>query len=165
MIQVCQAIQHAHQKGIIHRDIKPSNVLVTTYNGKAVPKVIDFGIAKAIADLPAHIPGVTHAGVIMGTFEFMSPEQAEGGATDVDTRADVYSLGALLYLLVCGQAPIPGLSLDELTYSEVLSRIREQSPRPVSLQTGNSELYELDWILARALEKDRAQRYQTAEAL
>ena len=165
MIQVCQAIQHAHQKGIIHRDIKPSNVLVTSYNGKAAPKVIDFGIAKAIADLPAHMPGVTHAGVIMGTFEFMSPEQAEAGATDVDTRADVYSLGALLYLLVCGQAPIPGLSLDDLTYSEVLSRIREQSPRPVSLQTGNSELYELDWILARALEKDRAQRYQTAEAL
>jgi tetratricopeptide (TPR) repeat protein len=165
MIQVCQAIQHAHQKGVIHRDIKPSNVLVTSYNGKAAPKVIDFGIAKAIAELPAQTPGATHAGVIMGTFEFMSPEQAEAGATDVDTRADVYSLGALLYLLVCGQAPIPGLSLDDLTYTEVLRRIREQSPRPASLQTGDSELYEVDWILARALEKDRAQRYQTAEAL
>jgi tetratricopeptide (TPR) repeat protein len=165
MIQVCQAIQHAHQKGIIHRDIKPSNVLVTAYDGKAVPKVIDFGIAKAIAGLPAEMPGATRAGAIMGTFEFMSPEQAEGGATDVDTRADVYSLGALLYLLVCGKAPLPGLSLEDLTYTEILRRIRGQTPQPVSRLTGNPELRELDWILARALEKDRARRYQTAEAL
>jgi non-specific serine/threonine protein kinase/serine/threonine-protein kinase len=101
----------------------------------------------------------------MGTFEFMSPEQAEGGATDVDTRADVYSLGALLYLLVCGKAPLPGLSLEDLTYTEILRRIRGQTPQPVSRLTGNPELRELDWILARALEKDRARRYQTAEAL
>jgi serine/threonine protein kinase len=164
MIQVCQAIQHAHQKGIIHRDIKPSNVLVTIYDGKAVPKVIDFGIAKAVESLPSDLPGATQPGVMVGTFEFMSPEQAESGP-DVDTRADVYSLGALLYLLVCGTPPIQELSLQHATYLDILRRIREEIPAPASRQTGKPALRELDWILAKALDKDRTRRYQSADGM
>jgi len=165
MIQVCQAIQHAHQKGIIHRDIKPSNVLVAVYDGKAVPKVIDFGIAKAIEGLRPEISGATRAGVLLGTLEYVSPEQAESRASDVDTRADIYSLGALLYFLVCGRTPIEGLALEDSTYSEILRRIREEVPPPASRVTSRPELRELDWILAKALEKDRTRRYQTADGL
>ena len=165
MIQVCQAIQHAHHKGIIHRDIKPSNVLVTVYDGQPLPKVIDFGIAKAIEGLRPEIPDATRAGGMLGTFEYVSPEQAEAGAMDVDTRADIYSLGALLYFLICGRTPLEGLSLEHATYTEILRRIREEIPAPVSRITGRPELKEMDWILAKALEKDRTRRYQTVDGL
>src|SRR5207344_1786117 len=102
---LCQALQHAHQKGIIHRDIKPSNVLVTTYDGKPAPKLIDFGIAKALGgQLPEHTL-MTGAGGLIGTLEYMSPEQAEFNARDVDTRADIYSLGVLVYELLTGTTP------------------------------------------------------------
>jgi serine/threonine protein kinase len=167
-IQVCQAIQHAHQKGIIHRDIKPSNVLVTLYDGRPVPKVIDFGIAKVVQSLQpcpeGATAGATRAGVMLGTFEYASPEQAEMGAMDIDSRADVYSLGALLYSLVCGKTPLEGLR-PERGYAEILRRIREEVPEPVSRRLGKPGLRELDWVLAKALDKDRERRYQTADAL
>jgi hypothetical protein len=158
MIAVCQAIQHAHQKGIIHRDIKASNVLVTIYDGKPVPKVIDFGIAKAVEGTTGDLAGETRAGVMVGTFEYISPEQAEPGLKDIDTRTDIYSLGALLYRLIAGRAPLQGLNLEDCTYTEILRRIREELPRPAGAG-------ELDWVLNKALEKDRERRYQTADAL
>ena len=164
MIPVCQAIQHAHQKGIIHRDIKPSNVLVTVYDGKPVPKVIDFGIAKAIESSMDGLEGATRPGMLIGTFEYVSPEQAEPGAKDVDTRTDIYSLGALLYQMLAGSAPLEGLSLDRLTYTEILRRIREEVPLPVSSRSNHREP-ELDWIVAKALDKDRDRRYASADGL
>lgn len=182
-VPVCQALQHAHQKGIIHRDIKPSNVMVSLYDGKPVPKVIDFGIAKATGQGEAEETMFTQVGVVIGTLEYMSPEQAEPSALDIDTRSDIYSLGALLYELLTGVTPLASANLREAAYLEMLRRIREDEPLSPSSRLSQSKETllttserrktdpgrlpkllqgELDWIVMRALEKDRTRRYETA---
>jgi WD40 repeat protein/serine/threonine protein kinase len=185
-VPVCQAIQHAHQKGIIHRDIKPSNVLVTLYDGKPVPKVIDFGVAKAIEQRLTERTMFTQYGTIVGTFEYMSPEQAEMSALGVDTRSDIYSLGVLLYELVTGTTPLERKRVREAGFVETVRLIKEEeTPRPsvrisssggalatISQQRGTEPAKltqlvrgELDWIVMKCLEKDRTRRYETANAL
>ena len=185
-IPVCQAIQHAHQKGIIHRDIKPSNVMIALYDGKPVPKVIDFGVAKAMQQKLTEKTMFTGFGQILGTLEYMSPEQAEVNQLDVDTRSDVYSLGALLYELVTGSTPIDKERLKDLGYEDVLRTIRETEPlTPSSRLSSSSDTPpiisvarsteparlakavegDLDWIVMKALEKDRSRRYETANGL
>jgi eukaryotic-like serine/threonine-protein kinase len=172
-IPVCQAIQHAHQKGIIHRDIKPSNVLVKISGGKPVPKVIDFGLAKAIGNGIPENTLLTHMGTIVGTLQYMSPEQAAMDPCDVDTRSDIYSLGALLYELLTGTPPLDAERIAKDNYLAVLHKIREEEP-----QTPNARLRqtasgpaakpldsELDWIPLKALEKERSRRYETVNGL
>src|SRR5262249_18371210 len=124
-VPVCQAIQHAHQKGIIHRDVKPSNVLVTMYADKAVPKVIDFGVAKAIEQRLTEKTMFTQFGALVGTFEYMSPEQAEMNAFGVDTRSDIYSLGVLLYELLTGSTPLERKRLRAAALDELVRLIKE----------------------------------------
>ena len=185
LIPVCQAIQHAHQKGIIHRDIKPSNVLVSVHDGRPVPKVIDFGLAKATDQRLTERTLFTQHGAIVGTLEYMSPEQAENSAVDVDTRTDIYALGVLLYELLTGTTPLERLRSREAGYSEILRRIREEEPPRLSARISQSEQVaaiasrrgmepaklarlvrgELDWIAMKALEKDRVRRYATANDL
>jgi serine/threonine protein kinase/Flp pilus assembly protein TadD len=184
-IPVCQAVQHAHQKGVIHRDLKPSNVLVGLYDGKPVPKVIDFGVAKAAGHTLTDKTLVTGFGTIVGTLEYMSPEQAELDNLDIDTRSDVYSLGVLLYELLAGSTPLDRERAREAGLLEALRIIREEeTPRPSTRLSTARELPgiaarrgveparltglvrgELDWIVMKALEKDRNQRYEAANAL
>jgi eukaryotic-like serine/threonine-protein kinase len=183
-VSVCQAIQHAHQKGIIHRDIKPANVLVCIQDGRPVPKVIDFGVAKALRERVADEPMHTQIGEVIGTIEFMSPEQAS--ALDIDTRADVYALGVLLYVLLAGSTPFEGRKLRSAPLMDRLRMIREEDPPKPSARLRHPEeplaelarargtdarslvrevQGDLDWIVMKALEKDRARRYEAASAL
>src|SRR5205807_4561312 len=139
VLPVCQAIQHAHQKGIIHRDIKPSNVLVARYDGKPVPKVIDFGIAKAAGQQLTDKTLVTGFGVSVGTLEYMSPEQAEVNQLDIDTRSDIYALGVLLYELLAGSPPFSRNELAKAGMMEMLRVIREQEPSKPSTKLSTAE--------------------------
>jgi serine/threonine protein kinase/tetratricopeptide (TPR) repeat protein len=185
-IQVCQAIQHAHQKGIIHRDIKASNILVCMQDGKPVPKVIDFGVAKALHQKLSERTMYTEIGSVVGTLEYMSPEQAELSAMDIDTRADVYGLGVLLYELLTGSTPLDKKRLQLAGYSEAVRLIKEEEPPRPSTRLSQSQAVlaslaarrrteparlakevqgELDWIAMKALEKDRTRRYESASSL
>src|SRR5262245_53510379 len=186
-VQVCHAIQSAHQKGIIHRDIKPSNVLVTLHHGEPMPKVIDFGIAKAINQKLTEKTLFTNYATMIGTPAYMSPEQAEMSSMDVDTRTDVYALGVLLYELLTGTTPFPEKRLRSLGYGEMQRIILEEEPeRPstrlstmandqksVVAKTHREDFVtlgkllrgDLDWVVMKCLEKDRTRRYETANAL
>jgi tetratricopeptide (TPR) repeat protein len=181
-IPVCQAVQHAHQKGIIHRDLKPSNVLIALYDGKPVPKIIDFGVAKATSQKLTEKTMFTEVGQIVGTVEYMAPEQAELNNLDIDTRADIYSLGVILYELLAGSPPFTSKQLRSAAFTEMLRMIREvEPPKPSTKLSSSKELPsiaakrklepkrlcklvygDLDWIVMKALEKDRGRRYETA---
>jgi len=134
---VCEALQHAHQKGIIHRDIKPSNILVSVHGDRAVPKIIDFGIAKATSRPLTDKTVCTFQGQLLGTPEYMSPEQVDMATQDIDTRSDIYSLGVLLYELLAGVLPFEGESLRKGGFAEIQRTIREQEPVSPSLRLTN----------------------------
>jgi serine/threonine protein kinase/tetratricopeptide (TPR) repeat protein len=188
MVPVCKAVQHVHQKGIIHRDLKPSNVLVCLYDGQPVPKVIDFGVAKAMESTSTRLTEhtmFTQYGQIVGTFEYMSPEQAEMSQLGVDTRSDIYSLGVILYQLLTGSTPLERQRLRTATLAEVMTMIKEEDPPKPSTRLSDSHEAakiaaarrtepvrlaklvrgELDWVVMKCLEKDRARRYDTANGL
>ena len=182
---VCEAVQHAHQKSVVHRDLKPSNILVALYDGRPVPKVIDFGIAKATGPRLTDRSIYTEVGALVGTLEYMAPEQAELNNLDIDTRADVYALGAILYELLTGSVPFSRQDLQASGFLEMLRVIREvEPPRPSTKLSGSGMLPsvadvrrtdpqklvslmrgELDWMILKCLEKDRGRRYQAASGL
>lgn len=184
-LPVCEAIQHSHQKGIIHRDIKPSNVLVAMYDERAIPKVIDFGVAKATGHALTDMDVVTGFGALVGTPEYMSPEQAGFNNLDIDTRTDVYSLGVLLYELLSGHTPVDRKSMEKAAIVEILRIVRDVDAPLLSAKLSSIDTLpnvaanrqtepkklatqfrgELDWVLHKALEKDRARRYSTANGL
>lgn len=184
-VPICQAVQHAHQKGIVHRDLKPGNILVTIIDGKPTPKIIDFGVAKAFTGGGLTEETMTHFGAVVGTLEYMSPEQASFSGDDVDTRADIYSLGVILYELLTGLRPIDQGRLKQAALTEMVRIIREEEPSKPSTrlstneslpsvaalrQTEPSKLMaslrgELDWLVMKCLEKERDRRYETANGL
>jgi serine/threonine protein kinase/tetratricopeptide (TPR) repeat protein len=181
-IPVCQAVQHAHQKGIIHRDLKPSNILVGLYDGRPVPKVIDFGVAKVTGPRLTEQSVYTEVGSMIGTLEYMSPEQAELDNLDIDTRSDIYTLGVILYELLTGAVPISRKDLEKAGLAEMLRVIKEVEPAKPSTKLSHADTLpsiaahrqmeprkltklvrgELDWIVMKALEKDRNRRYESA---
>jgi non-specific serine/threonine protein kinase/serine/threonine-protein kinase len=185
-VRICEGVQHAHQKAIIHRDIKPSNVLVAEQDGTPVPKIIDFGVAKAMDDTLTDHTMQTNVGQLLGTPAYMSPEQADMDSQGIDTRTDVYALGVLLYELLVGERPFTQEEFENVGLAEALRKIREDDPpRPSARVTTLSATLEetaharslaptslrkrlrgdLDWIVMKALEKDRARRYETANGL
>ena len=180
-VSVCQAVQHAHQKGIIHRDLKPSNVLVTEVDGRPMPKVIDFGVAKA-TEFKLTDQSLADTGAIVGTPAYMSPEQADPTSMDIDTRTDVYALGVILYELLAGSPPLEAKQFKRGAILEMLRMVREVDPPKPSTKVSTAEALpsiaasrdiepaqlkralqgDLDWIVMKALEKDRTRRYETA---
>jgi eukaryotic-like serine/threonine-protein kinase len=184
-VSVCQAVQHAHQKGIIHRDLKPTNVLVAEYDEQPAAMVIDFGVAKAVGRPLTEKTLFTEFGQVVGTIDYMSPEQAKLNQLDIDTRTDIYSLGVLLYELLTGSTPLDRKRLHSAAFDEMLRIIREDEPPNPSTRLSSSDALpsiaanrslepkkltglvrgELDWIVMKALEKDRNRRYETANDL
>ena len=184
-VPICQAVQHAHQKGIVHRDLKPANILITMIDDKPVPKVIDFGVAKATAGKLTDESLSTQFGAVVGTLEYMSPEQAGFSGEDIDTRADIYSLGVILYELLTGLRPIDAARLKRAALTEMIRIIREEEPSKPSTRLSTNESLpsmaalrqieprklmallrgELDWVVMKCLEKHRERRYETANAL
>ena len=184
-LPICQAVQHAHQKGIVHRDLKPANILITMIDGKPVPKVIDFGVAKATEGKLTEESMATQFGAVVGTLEYMSPEQAGFSGEDIDTRADIYSLGVILYELLTGLRPIDKARLQKAALTEMIRIIREEDPSKPSTRLSTDDSLpslaavrqiepkkltamlrrELDWIVMKCLEKQRDRRYETANGL
>jgi serine/threonine protein kinase len=184
-VPICQAVQHAHQKGVVHRDLKPANILVTMIDSRPVPKVIDFGVAKATAGKLTDETLSTQLGAVVGTLEYMAPEQAGFSGEDIDTRADVYSLGVILYELLTGLRPLDGKRLKQAALTELVRILREEEPSKPSTRLSSEDALpslaalrqtdpkklmallrgELDWVVMKCLEKQRDRRYETANAL
>jgi eukaryotic-like serine/threonine-protein kinase len=184
-VTICQAVQHAHQKGIVHRDLKPANILITIIDARPVPKVIDFGVAKATAGKLTDESLSTQFGAVVGTLEYMSPEQASFTGEDIDTRADIYSLGVILYEMLTGLRPIDANRLKRAAFAEMMRIIREEDPSKPSTRLSTDEALpsmaalrqieprrlmallrgELDWVVMKCLEKHRERRYETADSL
>jgi serine/threonine protein kinase/tetratricopeptide (TPR) repeat protein len=184
-VPICQAVQHAHQKGIIHRDLKPSNILVTIIDGRGVPKIIDFGVAKATSGRLTDGTLSTQFGAVVGTLEYMAPEQAGFAGEDIDTRADIYSLGVILYELLTGLRPLDATRLRKAALTEMIRILREEEPSKPSTRLSTDASApslaalrhteprklasllrgELDWVVMKCLEKQRDRRYETASGL
>ncbi len=184
-VPICQAVQHAHQKGIVHRDLKPGNILVTLIDGKPIPRIIDFGLAKALGGKLTDESLSTQFGAIVGTLAYMSPEQAGYSGVDVDTRADIYSLGVILYELLTGLRPLDTNRLKQVAYTEMIRILKEEEPSRPSTRLSTDESLasvaalrrteprtllallrgELDWVVMKCLEKSRERRYESANGL